>query len=437
MQWIIHILIMSIVGILMLIFDRKQPSIKASTKYYLWSLLIILFAIPITRLAPFSLYTFNTATTLENSVAQKSVMSIDAFTPVQQLTTDHSLWIILLIIWAMILLIFSVKTLISWLKWHRYINRCGMKFTPLELRTLVGENDLCDFETLKIKVVKVPICYTPSIVGVFNPVIIIPDSIKYSSEELRLVLLHEYYHLYRKDHLIRFILNSVTRLFWFVPFIYVFRKEAIRYCELSCDDYVLKNGNRKNYFEAILKTACSPTERNYFATVQLTDVAFFKERMERIVQHKVSTKSGYTSILVMLLLMISLSFLVGCDQTSYDQTAEQLYYNQLDDYDKAQYNAAKEAEILDNQLIEIETRVVQEEVLDYADLSSFEYTHVVRYPSWNAAIKSVQKTLVVDKRFEGFKYRGTLDLTAFQAVDSSVKNGAFDVYYVGTMYKNQ
>lgn len=437
MQWIIHILIMSIVGILMLIFDRKQPSIKASTKYYLWSLILILFAIPITQLAPFSLYTFSIATPLENSVAQKSVMSIDAFTPVEQPTTDHSLWIILLIIWAMVLLLFSVKTLISRLKWHRYINRCGTRFTPLELRTLVGGNDLGEFETLKINVVKVPICHSPSIVGVFNPVIIIPDNIKYTSEELRLVLLHEYYHFYRKDHLIRFILNSVTRLFWFVPFIYIFRKEAIRYCELSCDDYVLKNGNRKNYFEAILKTACSPTERNYFATVQLTDVAFFKERMERIVHHKVRTKSGYTSILVMLLLMISFSLLVGCDQMPYDQTAEQLYYNQLDDYDKAQYNAAKEAKIQKNQENEIETHIVQEEVLDYAELSSFEYTHVVRYPSWDVAMESVQNTLVIDKKFEGFKYRGALELTAFQAAEYSVKNEAVDVYYVGTMYKNQ
>jgi len=86
----------------------------------------------------------------------------------------------------------------------------------------------------KIMVQKTNMIDSPLMIGLFKPVILIPD-IKMTEETLNNVLLHELVHYRRHDILYKWVAMLVNTVHWFNPFAYLVSKQIDNECEISCD----------------------------------------------------------------------------------------------------------------------------------------------------------------------------------------------------------
>lgn len=91
------------------------------------------------------------------------------------------------------------------------------------------------------------------IIGVFRPRIYIPKGLDDSKRAF--ILMHESAHLKRKDHIVKPIMFAALCIHWFNPLVWL----SFRLCEcdmeMSCDEYVTKNMDRKgraDYSQALL-----------------------------------------------------------------------------------------------------------------------------------------------------------------------------------------
>ena len=86
---------------------------------------------------------------------------------------------------------------------------------------------------------------SPMVFGFFEPIILLPFSIcnQLSTEQIKLILLHEIAHVLRKDYFINLILNLTEVLLWFNPFSYLFIRRINLLRELSCDEFVVEHSN--------------------------------------------------------------------------------------------------------------------------------------------------------------------------------------------------
>ena len=106
----------------------------------------------------------------------------------------------------------------------------------------------------KIPVYITPYISTPFIYGSFKPHIVLPD-IKFSSEELEYIFLHELTHWKRRDLWFKGLMVFINALHWFNPLAYLACHNIDRFCELSCDESVTKSMNlqeKKKYCKLIL-----------------------------------------------------------------------------------------------------------------------------------------------------------------------------------------
>jgi beta-lactamase regulating signal transducer with metallopeptidase domain len=111
--------------------------------------------------------------------------------------------------------------------------------------------------SVTFKVVETNIITSPIIFGFFKPCIILPK-IELTEDEWYYVLYHEISHFYTRDLWIRFASELLQVLYWWNPFIYMFRNQISRTQELRIDLNVISKLNelqRTEYLECLIKVA--------------------------------------------------------------------------------------------------------------------------------------------------------------------------------------
>lgn len=103
-----------------------------------------------------------------------------------------------------------------------------------------------------------PTAETPMLLGMFNPIVLIPCE-EYYRTEIENILRHEYCHFRRLDLPVKWISTIACAVHWFNPLItVVFSSELDRWCELSCDERAARDMNsarRKSYIRTLIRTA--------------------------------------------------------------------------------------------------------------------------------------------------------------------------------------
>jgi beta-lactamase regulating signal transducer with metallopeptidase domain len=156
-----------------------------------------------------------------------------------------------------------------------------------------------------------PYISTPFVYGSFKPRIVLPD-IKFTSEELRYVFLHELTHWKRHDLWFKSLMLFINALYWFNPLAYLARHEIDRFCEQSCDESVTKAMNpqeRRKYCELILSVLWNATDqKNHLSSVY----AFSNKRkhLERRIS-MILKKKGFKNKKLALAAAITLTLLVA------------------------------------------------------------------------------------------------------------------------------
>lgn len=97
---------------------------------------------------------------------------------------------------------------------------------------------------------------TAFVIGVFYPRIYLPSSL--SKEEIEYILLHEKYHIRRKDHIVKILFFIALCMHWFNPLVWIAFSLFGKDMEMSCDEAVLKKQGeaiREGYSQSLLSLA--------------------------------------------------------------------------------------------------------------------------------------------------------------------------------------
>jgi beta-lactamase regulating signal transducer with metallopeptidase domain len=95
----------------------------------------------------------------------------------------------------------------------------------------------------------------PAVIGFFKPVIVIPEWAlrELPSEELNVILLHEFAHLRRWDDWTNLLQKMVRAIFFFHPAVWWIESRLSLEREMACDDQVLaKTGNPRGYAQCLI-----------------------------------------------------------------------------------------------------------------------------------------------------------------------------------------
>lgn len=95
----------------------------------------------------------------------------------------------------------------------------------------------------------------PSAFGFFTPIIVIPSWAlrELTAEEFRVILLHEFAHLHRRDDWTNLVQKTVRALFIFHPAVWWIERELSIEREMACDDHVLAaTGNPRGYAKCLV-----------------------------------------------------------------------------------------------------------------------------------------------------------------------------------------
>ena len=119
--------------------------------------------------------------------------------------------------------------------------------------------------------------------GIFRQAIIIPTSC-FHYPNLRLILLHECYHVKRRDTLYKVIMLGANCFLWFNPIAYFIRYISYQDIEISCDEAVVKGNTKEERLEygsfLIANAKIAGTKDNAFNVYWNTSKRVLKHRIE-------------------------------------------------------------------------------------------------------------------------------------------------------------
>ena len=101
------------------------------------------------------------------------------------------------------------------------------------------------------RIVQSNLFLTPMITGFFHPTVLLPPA-EYKEEEYRYIFLHEFSHWKNGDIWLKMLAEILRIVFWWNPFMYLFRRDLDQILELRADLRVLKVEGMENRSEYLL-----------------------------------------------------------------------------------------------------------------------------------------------------------------------------------------
>jgi beta-lactamase regulating signal transducer with metallopeptidase domain len=175
------------------------------------------------------------------ALADPVVPTTLATSPVHRLTDSWTPAMALTIIWLAGIGSLLGLRLLAWARFYRRLQRLPAK-ASLRISATVAE---CA-EILRIRgpisVRMTDAAGGPALGGRWKPVVFVPIRLEedLTTDELRLVLLHELGHWRRGDLLANLLIQGARVLHWFNPLVWLAARMARMDCELACDEFVLR-----------------------------------------------------------------------------------------------------------------------------------------------------------------------------------------------------
>ncbi len=172
---------------------------------------------------------------------------------------------------------------------------------------------------------------TPMALGLARPCILLPD-VPVTARQLEHILRHELTHLQVGDLWIKWLAVAVTSLHWFNPCMPWIRREMSRWCELACDESVLRTleeGQREEYGRTLLALAADHAlPRAVPATTLVEEKRRLKERLAAILTFKQATGAVLALCLALMLVFTGCAGILGPagDKQPADRPVLQLAY---------------------------------------------------------------------------------------------------------------
>ena len=165
-----------------------------------------------------------------------------------------------------------------------------------------------------VRVVEYSEAASPMIIGLFKPVLVLPET-QYRSEEMFFILKHELVRLKRKDVFFKLLFAAAHAVHWFNPLIWLMQKEAAVDMELSCVERVMQGTGyavKKAYTETLLSMLYRQCAKRTFLSTQFYGgKRIMKKRFKNILVKK-EKKNGIYVLICAVLLTFCFGTLVGC-----------------------------------------------------------------------------------------------------------------------------
>ncbi|MBR4428420.1 MAG: right-handed parallel beta-helix repeat-containing protein [Clostridia bacterium] len=206
-------------------------------------------------------------------------------------------------------LISFVGTIASFGRFRRLLYRTLKPAKPLD-RSVLNALNASPFPAL-YRSDKVS---TTVLLGLIRPVIVLPDR-EYTSDDLDRILRHELTHYRRGDLALKWLQTLVYAVHWFNPLVYLFRAQTTLYCELSCDQKLLKRmgrNDKQSYGELLLNLAADRAlPRRVIAVSFTTQKRDLKERLVQIMTFKKLGKQALALSLAVVIAIFGCAFVLG------------------------------------------------------------------------------------------------------------------------------
>ena len=249
-RWLLESgLAISLLIIMILIIRRPVARIFGpSFAYLLWALPVIRLFLPKLNILPPAAPEKIIAPVVEYQINAQALRSLN--TDVTQSISDHHLLIgipsLLLVLWISVSALWLLSALA---RQGSFSHDLKQKSSPLGSADQQRATALAKKFNLSSRVqVRIsthaddPNVTSPLVTGLLNPMIVLPENFlsRYSSEEQKCALIHEFIHVQRNDLWASFAMTCLSALFWFNPLMTIAYRAFRADQEASCDSKALK-----------------------------------------------------------------------------------------------------------------------------------------------------------------------------------------------------
>lgn len=256
---------------------------RARIRFWLWFSASLKFLLPFSLLM--SLGSHVRSTQAMRKIAVPSISSMveisrsfpDTLAPSTRATHDW-LSIAILVGWAFGFSCIVVMRFWGWLRVHAAIRAS----TSMDIPCIV-------------EVRSAPGLLEPGVVGLFRPVLLLPEDIqqRLTPSQLQAVLTHELCHISRRDNLTSAIHMFVEAVFWIHPLVWWIGARLVDEREQACDEEVLRLGNASHdYAEGILNICKNYIESPLRCVTGVTG-SNLRKRIQAILTNRVTCDLSY------------------------------------------------------------------------------------------------------------------------------------------------
>lgn len=202
-----------------------------------------------------------------------------------------------------------VMAIIQYLSYRSLVISCVKNVSKLEDETIKDIiNEVIresESDSSKVRIYENIETATPFVMGIFKQSIILSKECRKSSH-LKLILLHECFHVKRRDTMYKYIMLIANCLLWFNPLAYFIRYVSYQDIEISCDESVVKGKSKEErleYGEFLLESARNiKTKDSAFNAYWNSSKRILKHRIEAVVdENRKWDRLAKAAIIFMLL----------------------------------------------------------------------------------------------------------------------------------------
>lgn len=245
----------------------------------------------------------------------------------------NTLFFVVCAVWAVGTVLIGGWTLISQKRFTRYLMANGNYATDREkmlFSEVVGKSLRSD-KNITLK--KTDVVNGTMVIGLIHKTVLIPDD-TYTDDELRLMFLHECFHIKNKDLWIKLLVQIYCCLFWWNPIAYLLKSDLDTTLELKCDLNATKGFSdleKLAYVETLKNRSIAVSRRKtpFVVSAEFADSKKKTKLLERVKAilanpHKKAVQVIMNSVAVLVILSIFVASYLFIWQPSY-QPDEEMY----------------------------------------------------------------------------------------------------------------
>ena len=206
--------------------------------------------------------------------AKATIVATGVFVPAPQPAEESRLPGVLATIWLAGAMVSLARISVEASRWRGIAARAEIVSDPVILSRFESECVLARSTE----------CVEPTVIGIVDPIVVLPAAYELELPELEAVFAHELAHVARRDNLTALIVQLVCAAFWFDPLHRLARRTLVELRERVCDDLVLDLGCDAGAYVAALARSCETSFNS--PVVACMSRLKLNERMESIMTHE-------------------------------------------------------------------------------------------------------------------------------------------------------